>query len=321
MEIINDLLYVYKIAEVSDYFWPPGGARYEIQWMKHNKPFDVGMKIKENSIIFADAFFIDKFYDVFGSIDVPFYLISAESDFIIPYQSKNNPIDSSLKLLENKCLIKWFSINIGLNHPKLISIPLGIPKHIPFIINDKDNFMGWKYHFDLDEINSQIQILLSNLNLSLNNFFNENKKLLYSRMTVTSSQHCLHSYENIRNIVVESLKNNIFIDSSLVPWHQYMYELKDYKFCLSLPGKGLDCYRTWESLTLGVIPIVLKTDFSGDLYNDLPVLQLQEEELKNINESFLENEFLKIKERQNTFNFKKLTTDWWKKYIFNNIKT
>ncbi|KAI8801833.1 hypothetical protein BJ742DRAFT_744152 [Cladochytrium replicatum] len=44
-----------------------------------------------------------------------------------------------------------------------------------------------------------------------------------------------------------------------------------YKFGISLFGNGVDCYRTWELLYLGVIPIV-KSSTINFVYAGLPVL-------------------------------------------------
>ncbi len=50
-----------------------------------------------------------------------------------------------------------------------------------------------------------------------------------------------------------------------------MTALGNSKFVLSPPGNGIDCYRTWESLIMGAIPIVLNTSI-WQLYVDMPVM-------------------------------------------------
>jgi hypothetical protein len=47
--------------------------------------------------------------------------------------------------------------------------------------------------------------------------------------------------------------------------------LRNVKFVLSPPGHGLDCFRTWEALALGCIPIVLNTQVKA-VYDGVPVL-------------------------------------------------
>ena len=43
------------------------------------------------------------------------------------------------------------------------------------------------------------------------------------------------------------------------------------KFVVSPPGNGPDCYRTWEAIYLGAVPIVLQTSLAESLHSDLPI--------------------------------------------------
>jgi hypothetical protein len=52
---------------------------------------------------------------------------------------------------------------------------------------------------------------------------------------------------------------------------RYRRYLADSKFVLSPPGNGPDCHRTWESMYLGAIPIVLKSAWPFN-HLELPVL-------------------------------------------------
>jgi len=62
--------------------------------------------------------------------------------------------------------------------------------------------------------------------------------------------------------------------------HKLYSEASRYLFGASPPGNGWDCYRTWELLLLGVIPIVENVgDYGGpdvldELFRDLPVLRM-----------------------------------------------
>ena len=56
-----------------------------------------------------------------------------------------------------------------------------------------------------------------------------------------------------------------------LPYPAYLAEMAGHHFCLSPPGNGLDCHRTWECLYLGVVPVVRRGD--GDaLLSGLPVI-------------------------------------------------
>ena len=73
---------------------------------------------------------------------------------------------------------------------------------------------------------------------------------------------------------------------------------------------GLDCYRTWEALCLGCIPIICVKEFKT-LFNDLPVLIV--EDWSEINQELLENTIKDFRNR--TFNKNKMTLNYWAKYI------
>ena len=301
---------------IADYYYPPGGVKYEAQWMHLNKPFtdEIIPFMKPNSIIFADTLWLDRF-ELFNKIQVPFILITAEADVTIPYNNYHKPIDCCYSVLNNPLLVKWFSVNVDYKHPKLIPIPIGLPKHIPYIINADTSYMGWINTFMIKKVSDEISNKKINAKENLINPRKE--KLLYTRMTVENSRNCFHDKEGIRDYAVSILSGKFEIDTSLIPWEDYLDELKHYKFALCLPGKGIDTYRTWESLTLGVIPVILKTNHMDCLYDNLPVVLI--DSVNEINTEFLDKEFLRISNQINTYNFNKLSSSYWIDLIFHHV--
>ena len=93
---------------------------------------------------------------------------------------------------------------------------------------------------------------------------------------------------------------------------EYLQQLSTSKYILSPSGMGWDCYRTWEALILGCIPI-LETYYRQDglyrTYDDLPVLWV--DHYDNVTPSLLEREYPKILLRAKEYNFEKLTNQWW----------
>lgn len=71
-----------------------------------------------------------------------------------------------------------------------------------------------------------------------------------------------------------------------VDYRQYLDDLASSFFCVSPPGNGIDCHRTWEALYLGCVPIVKRSILTEKLYRDLPVLQV--ESYETLSQSTLE---------------------------------
>lgn len=76
---------------------------------------------------------------------------------------------------------------------------------------------------------------------------------------------------------------------------EYFQQLSTSKYILSPSGLGWDCYRTWEAMILGCIPI-LETYYRRDglyrTYDDLPVLWV--DHYDNVTPSLLESEYPRI---------------------------
>jgi hypothetical protein len=62
----------------------------------------------------------------------------------------------------------------------------------------------------------------------------------------------------------------IFPERSL-PQLPLLYAYSQVAFVLSPHGRGLDCYRTWEALLMGAIPIVKRSPLDP-LFDGLPVV-------------------------------------------------
>jgi hypothetical protein len=107
---------------------------------------------------------------------------------------------------------------------------------------------------------------------------------------------------------VRQLKNTvygemIFSESGRV---QYLSSLRSNSFVLCPEGNGVDTHRLWETLYMGGIPIVLKTQYLSDILAILPVVQLNDwSELGN--QKFLESEWHRVQNNNNNFDLLKLS--------------
>jgi hypothetical protein len=75
----------------------------------------------------------------------------------------------------------------------------------------------------------------------------------------------------------------------------------------------MDCHRTWEALILGSIPILKSKEFAN-MFKDLPVLFV--DDWSDINQQLLDDTIEKFKNM--TFNYDKLTLEYWKQIVFSN---
>ena len=101
-------------------------------------------------------------------------------------------------------------------------------------------------------------------------------------------------------------KNYCFISKAAVSFEKYLAEMAQSKFTLSPRGEGPDCYRTWESLLVGSIPIVKKSALNV-LYEGLPVLLIDEWE--EISEEFLAIKYKEITSKK--YDLCKLYVEYW----------
>lgn len=67
----------------------------------------------------------------------------------------------------------------------------------------------------------------------------------------------LNDSRPVRTAYVEDLLKLPFVDKlDRIPFDEYLSTMASYQFVLSPPGNGYDCFRTWEALSVGTIPIV-----------------------------------------------------------------
>lgn len=95
----------------------------------------------------------------------------------------------------------------------------------------------------------------------------------------------------------------------------YINNVKKSKFVLSPIGNGIDCHRNWECLMVGSIPIIMRNNFTNNIYSDMPVLLI--DNINNVNENML-NDYLK--NELNNKNIEKLSCEYWKTQIYKDVK-
>jgi hypothetical protein len=106
-----------------------------------------------------------------------------------------------------------------------------------------------------------------------------------------------------RYTVLNELKNRVGefdIVTVSKPYNEYLQELSTHRFCLCVRGNGISCHREWESLYLGVIPVIVNNKYANiDAYVkylkdlNLPFFEIKEENFDNYNDEFFNEELYK----------------------------
>ena len=127
----------------------------------------------------------------------------------------------------------------------------------------------------------------------------------------------------MRGLIYESIKEKKFITFGKIfkEWElhravadnkSFLRFLKRSKFCISPPGKGTDCFRTWDALYEKSIPIVQPKNCPVlGRYRDLPILYV--DDYSEVTEGLLINEYKRMLDTE--YDFSKLFLHYWKQRI------
>lgn len=91
----------------------------------------------------------------------------------------------------------------------------------------------------------------------------------------------------------------------------FMIETAGFKFAISPLGDMYDCYRHWEALLVGAIPIVQESSLN-EVFKDLPVIVTKD--YSELTEEFLYQKYNELKNKK--FKFEKLYMKYWIDMIY-----
>ena len=207
--------------------------------------------LMEGDLVFCKIDNLPKLSYLLSHTNKNIYLITHDSDYEIN-EEVFTKFSNNIK--------HWWGVNINYVHPKLSSIPLGLGSPwVPEGVTPKSlRRLGPSLKRDgLLYINHRIET------------YPEDRQQPYDYF---SDQ----GWATIRN---PSPKGQTF---------DYIEDMRSHKFVMCPRGNGIDTYRFWESLYLGVIPVV-KDCINIDFYKDLPITIINE--YSDITREFLESEY------------------------------
>ncbi|MBA2306605.1 hypothetical protein H0W26_00515 [Candidatus Dependentiae bacterium] len=229
--------------------------------------------VKSGNMIFVrDAHqFFKKMHD---AIEVP-YFIMTHGEYLDKF------IPTYFKYLNDSKILGWFTIHpCSAAHERVFALPLGVIQYKDLCLNYESTHKLFK------------------------RLREDNKPgLLYMNFT----DWCNPGRKKIRHLFLDK---PFCKSAGVTHFGPYISELSKYKFVISPPGLGPDCYRVWESLLVGTIPIVQRSHIDG-LYDGFPVLFIDTWE--EVTESFLQKKYKEITARR--YSCEKLYMDYWIKFI------
>uniref|UniRef100_A0A6C0E0T0 Exostosin GT47 domain-containing protein n=1 Tax=viral metagenome TaxID=1070528 RepID=A0A6C0E0T0_9ZZZZ len=168
--------------------------------------------------------------------------------------------DAHLPILQNKVITHVYAQNVNSQpHHKLSALPIGIANAM------------WKH---------------GNL-LELYTVMKDTYKYKKENAVYVNINPNTYGY---RKEVLDAINvTGAFKISQNKSYKDYLTELASHRFCLCLRGNGVDTHRFWESLYLGVIPIVINnsttkcTSFLDHLKSiDIPFVELKGDDLNEL---------------------------------------
>lgn len=233
--------------------------------------------IKERNLVYTHTMYAKQLFDTIGKLNSEFIVVSHNCDENVNFVPPEN-------------VIKWFTQNVEIEHPKVESIPIGLENNKWFPELKKKEKMLAK----LKEPKQYKNLLYINHNITTFKGRRLPYTLLGGKTWVTA-----HDGENGKG------------------FDRYLDGIYNHKYVLCPRGNGLDTHRLWECLYMGSVPVVLK-DTNNWFYNDMPILYVNKWE--EVTEELLEGMWPMFSYKSEGFPDEwkqKLNFEYWKNKIKN----
>jgi len=230
--------------------------------------------VKRNAVVYTHTGYVKELFALLKEYPSKYvHVVSHNSDI---------NVDESFELPQN--VVKWYTQNVNVEHPRIISIPIGLE-------NDR-----WFKRLAKKQV--MMQLLQQPKQI---------KNLVYLNHNIaTNIKERLNVYQLFEN------KN--FVTSQRgrngAHFNDYITNVYNHRFVLCPQGNGMDTHRTWETMYMGTIPIE-KRNKNNAFYKDFPICFV--DEWDEITENFLLCEYERIKAM--LFDRNKLEFKYWNNLI------
>lgn len=228
-------------------------------------------EVEAGSVIFSTAYGIEKFLEeVHPRIKNPYILVT------IYY----GPVFGIRKYVEDPKIIAWFGManREAITYDKFTVIPIGV-------LRDEGIF----------ERRHQENAVFKQLRAQ------PKPDMLYVNFTVHEGRY--DGRGDIYNLFRDKPFSKV---SGRQSFSQYMQDMARCKFTISPEGDMHDCYRHWEAMLVGSIPVVHRSPLDA-AFEDLPVVIV--DDYREVTEEFLQKKYEEMNGKQ--YNMRKLYMQYW----------
>jgi hypothetical protein len=207
--------------------------------------------------------------------------------FVLITHNSDDRVDARFQeTLDDSRIVHWYAQNAMVRHPKLTPLPIGIAN------------AQWR-HGALSDL---IAVAAGAPSIRRN--------VAYCNFDVNTNA-------TIRAPLKEKLaRADGMWQAPAKPFRDYLTDMAQCRWCVSPPGNGIDCHRTWEALYLGVVPVVQRSVWGSALHDGLPVIQM--EDLGRLDSATLAAE-QGIVEARELFDERRLTMGYWRTRVAESI--
>ncbi len=249
---------------------------------------------------------------VFPRLGGPIVLVTGDSDY--------GPVAAHRALLDHPKLLHWFAQNCDVpwRHERLTRIPIGfdnprydkMEKRIGFLLEMALGKSPLDATLSRNDIGDQARLQ----RIAAEFAASPRGKPLRVLCTFHMNQKLVPNMEDVpeRQEAWQILRDNplCHFPARRLPQDECWRAHREFAFEASPRGKGLDCFRTWEALFLGTIPIV-RASTLDPLYRDedLPVVIV--DSFREVTEDNLARWKDELHDRFTPGLREKLSNGWW----------
>ena len=278
---VADFIYAPQIKKADDY----DKTACTVDWNE----------LKDVNVIYTHTMYVAKLLYIIKHFKQKFIIVSHNSDCRIEKRGVVTTKGDNLMKSVEPCpipnnVIKWYSTNVNMVHPKLVPIPIGVE-------NQRWQGNPTKKLQMIEKVNEP----------------RDYKNLLYINHSIgTNVKQRKEPYELFEGKPwVTAVRGH-----NGVNFAGYIDDIYNHKFTICPEGNGIDTHRTWECLYVGSIPI-LKRHPNFRFYTDLPICFV--DEWRGVTSTFLINEYRRISNA--TWNLEKLNFSYWNNKILSDVNS